>query len=100
MNDGCGRTDIIYKNEIDSLNIITIYDFNENYPAGSNVNDLLLGQDQVGGTFPTDVGSNSSVSHSYKFSITPENDTIQFEISGRVTEKGAFTNLTDLLIFD
>ena len=100
MNDDCGEIDLIYTNAIDSINVITIFDFNENYLAGSNVNNLLLGQDGTGGTFPTDVGNNSSISHIYKFSNTPENDSIQFQISGRVIEKGVFTQLTDLIIFD
>ena len=100
MGDGCGPTDIIYTNTIHSLNVITIYDFNDNYPAGSNVNDLLLGQDGLGGTYTTIINNNSSVYHSYKFSVVPENDSLQFEISGRITDKDHFKILTDLIIFD
>ncbi|WP_348719371.1 hypothetical protein [Tenacibaculum dicentrarchi] len=100
MGDGCGRTDVIYTNQIDSLNIITIYDFNDNYPAGSNVNELLLGQDGLGGTYSTEINNNSSISHTYKFSAVPENDSLQFAISGRITNKDNFTNLTDLIIID
>ena len=100
MNDGCGPTEIIYTNHIDSLNVITVYDFNNDYLAGSNVNDLLLGQDGLGGTYPTEINNNSSVSHTYKFSVVPENDSLQFLISGRITNKGDFSNLTDLIIID
>ena len=100
MNDGCGPTEIINTNSIDSLNVISIFDFNDNYPAGSNVNDLLLGQDGLGGTFTTEVNNNSSVSHIYKFSAVPENDSLQFIITGRITNKGNFTSITDLIIID
>ncbi|WP_369049535.1 hypothetical protein [Tenacibaculum sp. UWU-22] len=100
INDGCGPTEIIYTNSIDSLNIITIYDFNNDYLAGSNVNNLLLGQDGLGGTYPTEINNNSSVSHTYKFSVVPENDSLQFLISGRIINKGNFSILTDLIIID
>jgi hypothetical protein len=100
MNDGCGSTNFIYTNYIDSLNVITIYDFNDNFLAGSNVNELLLGQDGLGATFSTEVNNNSSVSHTYKFSAVPENDSLQFIISGRITNKGNFIKLTDLIIID
>ncbi|WAC02128.1 hypothetical protein N7U66_20520 [Lacinutrix neustonica] len=81
LGDGCGQTDVIYTNNIDSLNVMTIYDFNDIYLAGSNVNDILLGQDDLGGSYPTIINNNSSVSHTYKFSVVPENDSLQFEIS-------------------
>lgn len=89
-----------YTNTIDSLNVITVYDFDSNHLAGSPVNDLLLYVDHFGVTSPINVQQTESFSHLYKFSKTPENDSLQFRISGRITNEGTFEKTTELVIIE
>jgi len=91
-------TQIIYTNAIDSLNVFTIYDFNEEHPAGSNVNDILLLLDGMGDTKIVNINQISSIDHHFKFSEVPQNDSLQFEISGRITNEKNFTLKTKLII--
>ena len=90
----------IILNSIDSLNVITIYDFDDNHPAGNNINDILLYLDDMGETFDLPINGLTSVSHTLKFSTIPQNDSLQFEVSGRITGEGVFTKKTDLVILD
>lgn len=91
---------LIYTNLIDSLEVVTVYDFDALHPAGSSVNDILLGIDSNGNTFPMDVGTAALLGHVYKFSVTPQNDSIQFHVSGRITTKGTFAKTTGLVVFN
>lgn len=91
-------TQIIYTNAIDSINVITIYDFNEEHPAGSNVNDILLFLDGMGDTKIININELSSDTHYFKFSAIPQNDSLQFEISGRITNEKNFNLTTKLII--
>ncbi len=90
-----------YTNTIDSLNVYTVYDLDSDHPAGSNVNDILLYLDGMyGETSEININEASSQMHNFKFSTIPQNDSIQFEISGRITNKGNFSKKTELIIFD
>lgn len=91
---------IIYTNAIDSINVFTIYDFDEEHPAGSNVNDILLFLDSMGDTKTLNINELSSISHYFKFSAIPQNDSLQFEISGRITNEEDFNLKTELVVLD
>jgi hypothetical protein len=90
--------EIIFTNSIEALNVTTLYNFDENHLAGSNVNDILLFLNSMGDTSVGDINNLSSVSHLLKFSIAPENDTLQFEVSGQITNEGEFNLKTALVI--
>lgn len=89
-----------YSNTIESISVRTIYDFDDNHLAGSDINDILLLLDDFGATFERNQNFESSISHHFKFSVAPQNDTLQFEISGRITDKGNFTKTTALIILE
>ncbi|MCX7548705.1 hypothetical protein OS188_12150 [Xanthomarina sp. F1114] len=89
-----------YTNAIDSLNVVTVYDFDTDYPAGSVINNLLDRVDHYGETSSINIQETESVSHLYKFSKAPENDSLQFKITGRITDQGSFEKYTELVILD
>jgi hypothetical protein len=91
---------IIYTNAIDSINVFTIYDFDEAHPAGSNINDILLFLDTRGNTTDLNINELSSEYHSFKFSAIPQNDSLQFEISGRIINEKSFNLKTELVVLD
>lgn len=91
---------VYYTNTIDSLNIVTVYDFDNNHLAGSLVNDLLLYVDNFGITSTINVQETEAIFHFYKFSKIPENDSLQFKISGRITNEGFFEKTTNLVILE
>lgn len=88
----------IFLNAIDSLNVFTIYDFDEDHPAGSNINDILLYLDDMGETSALDINALYSIRHSLKFSVVPKNDSLKFKVTGRITEEGVFHEETELII--
>lgn len=90
----------IYLNAIDSLNVFTIYDFDENHPAGSNINDILFYLDGMGQTSELNINDLFSISHSLKFSTIPKNDSLKFKVTGRITEEGVFSKETDLVVLE
>lgn len=90
--------EIYYTNTIDSINIYTVYDYDLNHPAGSNINDILLYLDGMGETSAIDVNQVSSISNYFKFSAAPQHDSLQFKISGRITEKENFVKTTALIV--
>lgn len=90
--------EIIYLNAIDSLNVFTIFDFDENHLAGSNINDILLYLDGLGQTAELDINDLFSIYHSLKFSTLPENDSLKFKVTGRITEEGLFSQETELVV--
>lgn len=102
MPEGCsgGRNDQMYTNTIDSLNVRTLFDFDDNHLAGSNVNDILFFLDNLGETFEVPVNSTSSIISNFKFSVVPQNDSLQFEVTGRITDKGPFIERTELVILE
>lgn len=91
---------IYYTNNIDSLNFITLYDFDADHLAGSNINDILLFLDGMGKTHEVEISSLSDVTHFFKFSAIPQNDSLQFEITGRITGENNFSEKTELVILD
>lgn len=91
---------VYYTNAIDSINVFTLYDFDENHPAGSNINDILLYLDDFGNTYESDINQTSSIIHNFKFSVEPQNDSLQFKISGRITGKGDFIKTTNLIVLE
>jgi hypothetical protein len=90
--------EIVYTNAIDSINVITIYDFDEEHPGGSNVNDILLFLNGMGETKELNINKLSTEYHHFKFSKVPKNDSLQFEISGRIIDEGNFKLKTKLEI--
>ncbi len=97
----CSNPDIVmYTNTIDSLNVFTIYDFDNEHPAGSNINDILFYLDGFGETSEININEVSSIANHFKFSVVPQNDSLQFEISGRITERGNFIKTTELIILE
>ncbi len=85
-------------NTIDSLNVFTICDFDANHTAGSNINDILLHLNAIGETSVIDINKLSSSMHYLKFSSVPDNDSLQFRITGRITEIGPFISTTELVV--
>ncbi len=92
--------EIYYTNTIDSLNFITLYYFDSQHPAGSNINDILLFLDGMGKTREVEISSLSDIAHFFKFSVIPQNDSLQFEISGRITGEHNFSEKTELVILN
>jgi len=92
--------EIIYLNRIESINVFTLYDFDSNHPAGSNINDILLYLDHFGKTSDLNINDLSSISHHFKFSVAPEKDTLQFDITGIITDEKDFTERTELVILE
>lgn len=90
----------VYTNAIESMNIITLFDFDSIHPAGSNINDILLHQNSMGVTSALDINKLSSTMHFLKLSTVPQNDTLQFQITGRISNEGDFTTKTELVILD
>ncbi|WBL27046.1 hypothetical protein [Zunongwangia sp. HGR-M22] len=91
----------VQTNQIDSVNIFTVYDFNENYPAGSKINEMLLYLDGMGDTsIIQNLSEQKFVSLSLKFSEIPSHDTLQFRVTGRITDEGTFDEKTELVILD
>lgn len=90
----------VYTNAIDSLSFVTIYNFDENHPAGSKINDILLLLDYMGNTSKVEINRLTAVDHHFKFAEIPQNDSLQFEITGNITSEGRFTQKTDLVILD
>lgn len=90
----------VYTNSIESLNVITLYDFDANHLAGSNVNNILLHQNSMGKTTVLDINKLLSTMHFFKLSAVPQNDSLQFEITGLITDEGIFTQKTELIILD
>jgi len=91
---------IIETNSIDSLNFTTIFDFDSKHPAGSNINDILLLLGYMGKTKEVEISSLSAFDHHFKFAVVPQNDSLQFEVTGRITQVGIFELQTALVILD
>jgi hypothetical protein len=88
-----------YVNLIDSVNIFTKYRFDSQHDAGSNINDILKPLDIFGETTDgTTIEDLSFFNQHLKFSATPEADSMQFIITGRIGGKGNFSTQTSLVI--
>ena len=88
----------IYENMIDSINIVTLFDFNENYLANSCINNILRPfyalegtSDKINELSFTDIG--------FKFSEVPTLDSMQFRIAGRISEN-EFEIITKLVVLN
>ncbi len=91
--------EIINVNFIDSVNVFTKYNFNEEYQAGSNINDLLLPLDiYENPTYGIDINQLQFFHQYFKFSAVPSADSMQFVITGRITDKGIFQYETELTV--
>jgi hypothetical protein len=93
-------TQIIYTNIIESVNVTSVYDFDAEHPAGSNINDILLLLDDRGNTEETDINALSMEWYNLKFSVPPQNDSLQFKITGKITGEKEFDLKTELVILD
>jgi len=87
-----------YTNAIDSLNIFTLYDFDADHPAGSKINDILLHLNTMGETAVLDISVLSTTMLFLKFQTIPTNDSLQFKITGRITDVGTFIANTELVV--
>ena len=90
---------VIYTNTIEDVKVITLFDFDTNHPAGSKVHDILLHLNSMGETHEMNINSLSSTMFLFKFSTVPQNDSVQFEITGIITNEGEFKARTNLVIF-
>lgn len=90
---------IIYENSIDSINVFTLYNFNEAYPASSNVNDLLVPMYVNNEVLPNfDINEIAFISQHFKFKVAPDYDTMQFLITGRIAGEGIFGVLSQMAV--
>jgi len=93
--------DFEYVNSIDSLTIFTVYNFDDSHPAFSKVNDILRPINTMGEMLNIDdIGTLSFVDQHLKFIHSPIYDTLQFEITGRITGGECFKILTNRLILN
>jgi hypothetical protein len=90
--------EIVYTNTIDSLNVFTLYNFDAEHPANSSVNDILQSLDYMGETHQVNINDLSDIDIFLKFSGIPQNDTLRFRITGRITGKGSFSEKTQFVI--
>ena len=98
------KPDVIsYTNFFDSLNFFTVHYFDDEHPAGSNINDLLLV------LFPSDndqmlevqfAGGLTTKGNDFKLNALPQNDSLQFIVSGRIIGEGTFSEMTQLVILN
>jgi len=54
----------------------------------------------MGKTHEVEISSLSDVTHFFKFSAIPQNDSLQFEITGRITGENNFSKKTKLVILN
>jgi len=87
-----------YTNAIDSINIFTLYDFDNNHPAGSKINDILLHLNTLGETAEIEINNLSTTMLFLKFTTVPNNDSLQFRITGRITDVRKFIADTELVV--
>lgn len=93
--------EIEYVNSIDSLNIFTIYNFDDSHPALSKVNDILRPINTLGEILNIDdISTLSFIDQHLKFIHSPIHDTLQFEITGRIIGGERFKILTNKLILN
>lgn len=91
--------EIVYINSIDSLNIYTIFSYDNEHPALSSVNDILRPININGEILNIeDINSLSFTDQHLKFIESPDYDTLQFEITGRISDGNNFRILTNKLI--
>ncbi|MEZ5071266.1 MAG: hypothetical protein R2751_09915 [Bacteroidales bacterium] len=93
-------TTIIYTNDIDSIHVYTLYEYDKLHPAGSLVNDILRRLDDMGNTEEMDISLLSGEALYFKFGQPPLNDSLQFEIAGRITNVGSFRLRTELVVLE
>ena len=91
---------ITYTNGIDSLNIFTLYNLDTDHPAGSNINDVLLHLNPMGETSEIDISKVYTTMLDLKFSSIPYYDSLQFRITGRISDEGNFEAITNLVVLD
>ncbi len=92
-------TEFVFTNHIEAINVVTLYDFNDKYPAMSNVNAILDPLDIMGNTHSVEDLSKLQFTEMHlKFNQPATSDTIQFEISGRIAGGEAFKIATNKLI--
>ena len=85
---------LVYHNHHSSTPIFQSYLVN----ISEYLNDILLYLDGMGETFAINVNQVSSISNYFKFSAAPQYDSLQFKISGRITEKENFVKTTALIV--
>ena len=92
---------IEFLNSIDSVNIYTLYPFDDNHPALSKINDLLRPLNIYGNVLDIeDISILNAIEMDFKFIQSPTFDTLQFEITGRIVGGDRFTIQTNRLILE
>lgn len=76
--------EIIYENSFDSVNVYTVYPFDNEHPAGSKVNNILQHLGNMGETASFDLEATNMTEITLKFTKLPLFDTLRFEITGRI----------------
>jgi hypothetical protein len=92
---------IEYTNSIESINFFTVFDFDNNHPASTNINNILQPGYNYGAILDVfDVNSMNFTDLHFKFVQPPTYDTLQFEITGRLVGGKDFKILTDMIILE
>ncbi len=92
---------IEYVNSIDSINVFTMYKFDDNFPALSKINDILKPINIYGEILNIeDISALNFVDQHLKFIQSPNYDTLQFKITGRIIGGNSFQILTNMIILD
>lgn len=93
--------EIFYTNSIESINIYTIYNFDDEHPANSKINDILLHLNTMGETTKVDnISDFKFIDIHFKFSEIPKFDTMQFLVTGHLTDKEDLQITTELTILE
>jgi len=92
--------EIFYENTIDSINVVTIFDYNDQYASGDSfVSNLNYVSGFNGET--TEIGNllnDQRTEFLFKFKEPPTKDTLQFRVTGRIIGIGNFELLTEQVI--
>lgn len=94
---------IDYVNYMESINFYTVYDFNMDHPSGSNINDILIVQLPDGDDQYLEKPYNTSLvtkGSNFRLAAVPQNDSLQFRVTGRITDEGPFEENTPLIILN
>ena len=89
---------IEYVDLIDSIQVYTMYDFDENHQEGSSVMDILLSMDINGNTSKFDP-NDAFFDKYFKFNEVPTNDSLQMRVTGSISNGEHFDFLTNKIYF-
>lgn len=95
---------VIYANYIDSVDVYTVFDYDDNHLANSLVNDILSTGYYINDStaFTGWVGqfyASYNINLNFKTSAT-SSDSVQFRIEGKLSDGVKFTTKTQLVVFN